>query len=370
MTEPKNNSTITVDDRPIAVRRTRRISIDPDLRSGSNPQVSKSTCYTMSTPPSTPKRPRKRVRFLDSRSETKPDSASSGLTPFLRRSSLSTPPSLGHHPPPATVPNRDGILTSGIIQFEPLRQMLDGRLKRRLRRHRLSEEANRIEWEDRREVKLLRAEVKQLRSELEATCVEMQSLRDKEDLNSKVRESSGDTITTNMELSARVHELEEQIMDPKAELQQKEAGSEDFEYADSVTSRDLNHDGDDGRIINNPSFRESPVKDDLISTQTELDISFPSPPPTMPNTPCKSLPSRNASVQASFLNADSTNESPLDQPQSEPQLRRDMVPVDDDISQLSTFGPRNKGRDLVAHAVRGRERRQGTRWETVLMPFF
>jgi hypothetical protein len=37
--------------------------------------------------------------------------------------------------------------------------MLDGRVKRRLRRHRLSEEANNIEWETRREVKLLRTEV-------------------------------------------------------------------------------------------------------------------------------------------------------------------------------------------------------------------
>ena len=82
--------------------------------------------------------------------------------------------------------------------------MLSGRLKRRMRRYRLSEEANRIEWEDRRKVKLLREEVEQLRSKLEAKCVEMQSLRDKEDLNNEVRESIGDTMTTNMELSARV----------------------------------------------------------------------------------------------------------------------------------------------------------------------
>jgi hypothetical protein len=37
--------------------------------------------------------------------------------------------------------------------------VIDGRLKRRLRRRRLSEEANHIKWEDRREVKHLRAEV-------------------------------------------------------------------------------------------------------------------------------------------------------------------------------------------------------------------
>jgi len=35
--------------------------------------------------------------------------------------------------------------------------MLDSRLKRRLRRRGLSEEANNIEWENKREVKFLRA---------------------------------------------------------------------------------------------------------------------------------------------------------------------------------------------------------------------
>lgn len=73
--------------------------------------------------------------------------------------------------------------------------MLDHRLKRRMRRHRLSEEANRIEWEGRREVKTLRAEVEWLRSELEAKCVETQSLREKEDLSNEVGESLGDTPT-------------------------------------------------------------------------------------------------------------------------------------------------------------------------------
>ena len=119
MAEPDNHSNIAADERSIAVRRKRRISIDPDLRSGSNSQTSKSVCHDMSTPPATPKRPKKRVRFSDSRSGTEPDSASSRLTPLLRRTSLSTPPSLGHHPPPVTLPNRAncGIPNFGTIQF-------------------------------------------------------------------------------------------------------------------------------------------------------------------------------------------------------------------------------------------------------------
>jgi hypothetical protein len=53
-------------------------------------------------------------------------------------------------------------------------------------------------------------------------------------------EKSGDLITTNMEPSDRVQELEQQIVDLKAEPYQKEVESEGFEDADSViASRDL-----------------------------------------------------------------------------------------------------------------------------------
>jgi uncharacterized small protein (DUF1192 family) len=93
-------------------------------------------------------------------------------------------------------------------------------------------------------VKFLLAEVKRLRTELKAKCVEMQSIRDKEDLADQGK--SGDSVTTNMEHSARVQELEQQIVDLQAELQQKEVESEGFEDTDSVfASRDLlNIDGD------------------------------------------------------------------------------------------------------------------------------
>ena len=243
--------------------------------------------------------------------------------------------------------------------------MLTGRLKRRLRRHRLSEEANRIEWEDRREVRLLRAKVERLGSELEAKCVEMQSLRDKGDLVNKVRESPGDTITTNITLSAIDQELEQQIMDLKAKLQQREVESEDFEDAEpALVTRDLNLNEDDGRISTSTNFRQSMVNDDLIGTPTGLDISFPSPPPTMPNTPCKYSPSKNARVQ------DLADEVLDDQLHSELGLRREIGPVDDTLAQPSTIRSRNERRDPVAHVVGGNERRQGTRWMPILVPFF
>jgi hypothetical protein len=110
----------------------------------------------------------------------------------------------GHYSTPATLWSRSdySIPISRTIQFEPLRQVLDSRLKRRLKRHRLSEVANNIEWEGKREVKLLQAEVERLKSELETKCIEMQTIRDMEDRGNQ--EESGHLITTNMELSARV----------------------------------------------------------------------------------------------------------------------------------------------------------------------
>jgi transcription elongation GreA/GreB family factor len=112
------------------------------------------------------------------------------------------------------------------MQFEPPKLVLGARVPRRLRRKGLSEEANNIEWEGRREVKLLRAETERLRRELEAKCIEVQSIRELQDLNRQKELEA--LMKINMELAARVQELE-------AKLEQKEVESEAFEDADSVT---------------------------------------------------------------------------------------------------------------------------------------
>jgi uncharacterized small protein (DUF1192 family) len=264
-----------------------------------------------------------------------------------------------------------GIPISGTIQFEPLRQRLGSRTKRRLRRHRLSEEANNIEWENKREVKFLRAEVERLKSELEAKCIEMQRIRDAEDRGNQ--EESGHLITTNMELSTRVQELEQQIVDLKAELQQKEFESEGFEHADSaIVSRDLlNLDEDDGRVITNDDLRETQSNDDTVSIPTRLDTSFPSPPPTMPNTPCKHSPSRNTRVPASIPNPDSANEALNNQLKSRFQSRGRVRSANHapNIAQSSIVRPRREKGDLESHVVGGGERRQGTMWMGILVPF-
>lgn len=328
----------------------------------------------MSTPPATPKRPKKRVRFSDPRSETELESTTSGLTPFVRRTTLATtPPLAGHHSAPAALWNRGeyGIPISGTYQFEPLRQILDSRLKRRLRRRGLSEEANNIEREDRREVKFLRAEVERLRTELEAKCVEMQSVRNKEDLAGQ--EKSGGSVTTNMELSARVQELEQQIVDLKARLQQKEVESEGFEDADSVIAlRDLlDLDEDDGRVITNDDFRETQINDDTISIPTRLNTSFLSPPPTTPNTPCKYSPSRSVRVLASIPNPDSPNEDLDNQLQLELEVSGEIGLANHtpEAAQSPLVRPRKERVDMETHIVGVGERRQGSRWMWKLVPF-
>jgi hypothetical protein len=208
------------------------------------------------------------------------------------------------------------------MQFEPPKQVLGARVPKRLRRKRLSEEANNIKWEGRRKVKLLEAEIERLEREFEAKCIEVQSIRDLQDLDHQKELEA--LIKINMELIARVQELEQQVADLKAKLEQKEVESEDFEDADSVTvlTEDQLSLGEDYcRVITSDDLEKIQTNDDAISTSTRLDRSFPSPPPTMPNTPYKNSPSLNARVPASTPNPDSTNEVLLNQLQSEFELK-------------------------------------------------
>ena len=353
MADSRKHLTITVDDRPAVVRSKRGTTVGTSL------PASKSGC--ISTPPATPERSKKRVRFSDPRPETELESvsASSGLTPFIRRTTLfSSAPPAAHHIPPTTLRNRGdyGIPISGTIQFEPLRQMLDGRVKRRLRRHRLSEEANNIELETRREVKLLRTEVERLKSQLEARCAEIQSIRDMEDLGDQ--EEPGNPIA---ELTARVQELELQVAGLKAELHQKEVES-GIEVADLFE--------DDGRVITNSNLQETHVHDDTINSPTRLDTSFPSPPPTMPNTPCPHSSTVNARAPSLILNTDSPNEVLNIQLQSELELKEiGLANHTPRTAQSSIIRPRKEKVDMETHVVGVRERRQGTRWMSILVPF-
>ncbi|KAE9365092.1 hypothetical protein N431DRAFT_488330 [Stipitochalara longipes BDJ] len=359
MANSESDTLSTVAGRLVARKRSN--SVSPNLRSRINSQASASRDNTMSTPPATPKRSKKRVRFSDPGPETELESASSGLTPFIRRTTLSTtPPPAGHYSG-STIPRGRSdydIPISGTIQIKSLRQTLHDRVKRRLKRNGLSEEQNNIEWENRREVKLLRAEVERLRDEL----AELQITRDAEGLSN--RGELERSITVNMELSARVQELEQQIADLKAELQQKDAESNQFEDTDLViASRDLlDYDEDDARIITNEDFRAIQVN----GTINKLDSSFLSPPPTMPNTPCKHSTSRNASAPS----PNSANEVLDTRLHSELELRGEsgLNVHTEKTAQSSIVRPRKKRKNRKTHVLEAGGRRVANKWAWGLVP--
>ena len=320
-----NDSTIVIDDnRPLAVRRSRRSSVGPPSISRSNSRPATIHPHGIATPPETPKRIKKRVRFSDPGPSIESDYASSGLTPFIRRTSLSTPKSKRRQSTPARLWNRAGYdvePASGTLQFAPLRQVLDGRVKRRIKRNGLSEEINVIEFDKRVEARGRKAEVERLKSELALKNLEVQSMRDEHDIASQIEGESGGSMTTTTTLSNKVQELEQEIKDLKEELGRRESDSDTIDDPNNWTlaARDpYDYDDDDDMMITNydDDFNNMTANDELMTTPTRLNTSFPSPPSTMPNTPCKSTYSTNAGIQASLPILDPEKETLKSQLQS------------------------------------------------------
>lgn len=176
-----------LDDLPLAVRRKRRISsglIDPVNTNVAHQREDES--QRGEEAPKTPTKAKKRVRFSEPGPETHTASTSTGLTPHLSRASFaprvraSSPtrtrpqskiprrPSLPNLrpsslPSPSLSPSPGPL--SGEVQFEPLRQILDARLKRRISRNHLSEEINDIESEQRGKAQW-QQEIKGLKNQL------------------------------------------------------------------------------------------------------------------------------------------------------------------------------------------------------------
>ncbi|KAJ5959912.1 uncharacterized protein N7479_007062 [Penicillium vulpinum] len=135
----------------------------------------------------TPKKSRKRVRFSDPgpRLLHDADIGSTGLTPAMRRTSFATgsgdcTPSRKSRRRSAPTPRFqrsydleepfDETSTKRIIQFTPLRQILDTRTQRRIRRIGLSDEINHIEREKR--------EARNMEKTMRALLQERDSLKD------------------------------------------------------------------------------------------------------------------------------------------------------------------------------------------------
>ena len=211
------------DDLPLAVRRKRRISsglIDPI--STNVVQQPEDESQRSREALNTPTKPKKRVRFSEPGPDTCTASSSTGLTPHLSRASF-TPRARASSPtrsrPQVKAPRRLSLPTqlpsslpspslspspgplSGEVQFEPLRQILDARLKRRISRNRLSEEINDIDSKKRDKIQW-RQEIKRLKDQLALA------------KDSNQEHSDGSEDAGSLE---RIQQLEQEIVELKRE---------------------------------------------------------------------------------------------------------------------------------------------------------
>lgn len=230
------------DDRPLAVRRKRRMSTGlTDALNVPKAEPSVEAEGSSWEPPKTPTKSKKRVRFSDPGLEPSAPSMSTGLTPHLKRTSFrqqalapsiprllaastrcrSLPVQLSASLPSPSLSPSPGPL-SGEFQFAPLRQVLDDRLKRRLRRNNLSVEINGID-EDNKSKSKLEQEIKRLRDELA-------------DAQVFSKEHSGEPDGETAK-AGQIRELEQQLLELRREIRERSmtddlaSGSDDLPKA-------------------------------------------------------------------------------------------------------------------------------------------
>ncbi|CAJ2509067.1 Uu.00g140930.m01.CDS01 [Anthostomella pinea] len=327
-------------DLPRALRRTQRASRGGAASSIQSPSTApkqrSSSIASTSRTPSKPKS-KKRVRFSDPGPEIKghhhnDTSASTGLTPMVRRSSLGHEPSSkrrrhstplrranAHHDDDgedelagngsSTTSARDRD-SSTEVRFLSLAQVLDDRVKRRIRRNGLSEEMNTITETKRRRAREQEAELQRLRDEL----------ADKDDEIERLHN------TTLIQDRDRIVELEQQIEALRSALRDRAAASAADDDAMEEAGNGQKRNSYDWTLAARDPFSDSYLDDDEgFGDTTMADLvcstpskgarnsasgSFPTPPctsPAIPATPCSlrreatpMTPKSHVGVQASF----------------------------------------------------------------------
>ncbi|KAL8701053.1 MAG: hypothetical protein Q9201_005118 [Fulgogasparrea decipioides] len=208
-----------VDERPLAVRRKRRTStgpVDHGHQSNEHPIAEVTACQH----PKTPGDRKKRLRFSDPLIQTTADS-STGLTPALNRTKLmpeksakkaskrlSLPVQLTTTPTTFPASSQYSSSPAAIeIQFAPLRQAIDARTMRRLKRNNLSDEVNEIYAEKRNSKSSLQQQVDDLRKQLVVA----------KERSSRTAVASEDTFDN----SIRIAELEGELVKLKQEMRER-----------------------------------------------------------------------------------------------------------------------------------------------------
>ncbi|KAM0571240.1 hypothetical protein ACHAQF_008289 [Verticillium nonalfalfae] len=214
------------------------------------------------------------------------------LTPMIRRTSLArgvTPAKRRHSTPARTTASGSGLAAAPAassplvreVHFEPLRQVLDGRVQRRLRRNGLSEEMNAIQDEKKAAARAAHAEIARLRAQL----------RDKD---AEIYQLQNATIILDTD---RIWALEKELDDLKDQLDNKTvensrtyawtlAAKDPFADDGMDTATDDDDDGDDR--FGDDRFGDVTMAELACSTPTRARTSFPTPPltsPALPKTP-------------------------------------------------------------------------------------
>lgn len=301
-------------DLPIALRRARR-SLGADASSpGQSPHSSHS--QQTHTPKKQPKTI-KRVRFSDPGpllSTTAP--SSTGLTPLVRRTTLTPRRSGGRrHSHPATSSSTEEE-EQEVCVVTPLRQVLSGRVQRRIRRNGLSAEMNAIAAEGRARARAEREEVDRLRGEVAARDKEIARLRE------EGRERDDDeTVVLDTE---RVWELEREVAELRGRLALRRSSSPAMDwtvaardpFAEEYTCMDIDATGEDD--VGVEEFGDSSLAGLACSTPTRRGGRggmLATPPTTSPaaarSSPCAAAgmlsattPRSHAGVQTDLPDAE------------------------------------------------------------------
>lgn len=281
------------DHLPLSLRRSRRTV------AASRDRPTEIHTHTPQTPS---RRKEKRVRFSDpglygdAVTDEDDHGASTGLTPFMRRTKLNPGPGPDgakrrRHSGPAasTTPTRPGALTpdrdtgySGQVTFVPLRQVLDGRVKRRIRRNGLSEEIHVISAQKKRREEQTRAEVEALRAAVAAKDAELRRLSGA----TEVAAGGGDDEGID-DLKKQAEQLRRALMSPAPSKGHDDSGLSDSTQVDydqasgHCLAMDVDFDEDPEHF-----FDESTIAELACSTPTrrraDARHSFPTPPSTSP----------------------------------------------------------------------------------------
>lgn len=273
---------------PMAVPRTRR--------SASSASCSRQEPASGESVAETPRRNKKTVRFSD----PGPGTLSSGLTPFVRRTSLATSqPRRSSTTPQRHVGNGCAAATEELPLLKlssssgrHLDQTVDGRVQRRQRRNGMRDLLNKMEQEEKRKVRAKQSEIRELRGRLEARDKEIHQLRN----------------TTAQVDASRVGQLEQQVASLRRQLDGQSVQDVDQTRAYDWTwaARDP-FDGNESMDLGRDEehFGDHTMAQFSCSTPSRPKTAFPTPPdtsPAVPMTPCSHLvrlatPSSHAAVQ-------------------------------------------------------------------------